>query len=619
MAKPKKRSALDVLSKKRLTQLVRLFELDVAASRPKHEIVDALASSKAASFAAVLGELNRTELADICRAHELDDSGEQDGALVARILGDDMTASTPEQPKSKPTSKRSSKQAPTLAPAPEQPLEVPAGHDVTGSGITGELKSKVDRLWTTFWNNGISNPLTVIEQISYLLFIKRIDDDELAKEKRANRLGKPAQGLRFGPEQQHIRWSQFKNMSDPEAMLAVVRDEAFPFIKALGGKNGETSYARHMKDAVFLIASAAVLDNVVGQIDQLPMQDRDTKGDLYEYMLSKLTTAGTNGQFRTPRHIIKMMVQMLDPKPSARETICDPACGTAGFLVAAAEHVRDAMLGDASLRDHYNAGMFHGFDFDATMLRIGSMNMMQHGIENPDIRAQDSLNEDAAGNDDSYTVVLANPPFKGSVEKSTIAKDLTRQVKTAKTELLFLLLMLRVLKTGGRAAVIVPDGVLFGSSTAHKDVRKMLVETHKLDGVVSMPSGVFKPYAGVSTAILLFTKTGAGGTDKVWFYDMQADGLSLDDKRQPVAENDIPDVLAKWTGRDPSGKSDRKARAFFVPRAEIEGNKWDLSINRYKEIGYEEVEYEAPGVILDRLEALQGEIAGDLRTLRGML
>ncbi len=485
--------------------------------------------------------------------------------------------------------------------------------------ITGDLKSKVDRLWTTFWTSGISNPLTVIEQISYLLFIKRLDDEELSKEKRARRLGRPPNGLRFGPDQQAMRWSHFKNLGDPEAMLTIVREQAFPFIKTLGGTAGATSYARHMKSAVFMVASPALLSNVVDQIDELPMADRDTKGDLYEYMLSKLTTAGTNGQFRTPRHIIKMMVQMVDPKPSARELVCDPACGTAGFLVAASEHVRDAMLADVSLREHYNAGMFHGYDFDATMLRIGSMNMMLHGIEDPDIASRDSLSEDASGDDGSYTVVLANPPFKGSVDKTTIAKDLSRVVKTAKTELLFLVQMLRILKRGGRAAVIVPDGVLFGSSKAHKTVRKLLVEDHKLDGVVSMPSGVFKPYAGVSTAVLLFTKTGAGGTEHVWFYDMQADGFSLDDKRQEVEANDIPALLKAWKARDSSTESDRKAKAFFVPKKEIADNGYDLSINRYKEIEYEAVEYDAPAVIIDRLEALQKEIATDLQSLRGLL
>ncbi len=485
--------------------------------------------------------------------------------------------------------------------------------------ITGELKSKVDRLWTTFWNNGISNPLTVIEQISYLLFIKRLDDEELRREKKARRLGRAPKDMRFGPDQQGMRWSQVKLMSDPEAMLEVVRDQAFPYIKALGGAAGETSYARHMKDAVFMIGSPALLSTVVDQIDGLTLDDRDTQGDLYEYMLSKLTTAGTNGQFRTPRHIIQMMVRMVDPQPRAGETVCDPACGTAGFLVAAAEHVRAAMLGDPALREHYASGMFHGYDFDATMLRIGSMNMMMHGIDDPDIEARDSLSEKASGDGESYTVVLANPPFKGSIEKSTIAKDLSRVVKTRKTELLFLVQMLRILKVGGRAAVIVPDGVLFGSSRAHKTVRKLLVDKHKLDGVVSMPSGVFKPYAGVSTAVLLFTKTGAGGTEDVWFYDMQADGFSLDDKRQPVEADDIPAIVEQWTARETAGAGDRKGRWFTVPKAEIAGQGYDLSINRYKEIEYEEVEYDPPGVIIQRLEALQGEIAAELDELKGML
>jgi len=485
--------------------------------------------------------------------------------------------------------------------------------------ITGDLKNKVDRLWDTFWSNGISNPMTVIEQISYLLFIKRLDDLETAKERKARRLGRAVADARFGPSQQHMRWSHFKNLGDPEEMLRIVRDEAFPYIKTLGADSNATSYARHMKNATFLISQPALLATVVEQIAELPMEDRDTKGDLYEYMLGKLSTAGTNGQFRTPRHIIKMMVQLMDPKPSQGELICDPACGTSGFLVAASEHVRDTMLSDRSLHEHYNSGMFHGFDFDATMLRIGSMNMMLHGIEDPNIVSRDSLAD--AHNDDreGYTVILANPPFKGSVEKSTISKDLSKVVKTTKTELLFMALFVGMLKKGGRAAVVVPDGVLFGSSKAHKAIRKLLVEDHKLDGVISMPSGVFKPYAGVSTAVLLFTKTGAGGTDHVWFYDMQADGLSLDDKRQEVEDNDIPDILAKWATRDPSEESDRKAKAFFVPKKEIVDQGYDLSINRYKEIEYEEVEYDAPTVIIDRLEALQTEITADLRELRGML
>jgi type I restriction enzyme M protein len=490
--------------------------------------------------------------------------------------------------------------------------------------ITGEMKSKVDRLWTTFWNNGISNPLSVIEQISYLLFIKRLDDLELAKEKKAQRLGRAVKDPIFSEDKQRCRWSYFKNLTDSEEMLRIVRDEAFPFIKTLGGEAGDNAYTHHMKDAVFLIASSALLAGVVGQIEQIPMEDRDTKGDLYEYMLSKLTTAGTNGQFRTPRHIIKMIVELM--APGEREIICDPACGTGGFLVAAAEYVRELKDSEGNLilnapgnREHFNSEMFHGFDFDATMLRIGSMNLMLHGIENPKIEARDSLSEDHAGVTESFTLILANPPFKGSVEKSTIAKDLTKIISTTKTELLFVALFLRLLKIGGRGAVIVPDGVLFGSSKAHKMVREVLVENHKLDGVISMPSGVFKPYAGVSTAVMMFTKTGAGGTDSVWFYDMEADGLSLDDKRQPVQENDIPDLVKRWKERNPKVDSDRTGKAFFVPKDEIQANGYDLSINRYKETEYEEVKYEHPKVVLQKLRSLEDEIQADLDALEGLL
>jgi type I restriction enzyme M protein len=492
--------------------------------------------------------------------------------------------------------------------------------------ITGEIKSRVDKLWTSFWNNGISNPLSVIEQISYLLFIKRLDDLELAKERKAQRLGQSVRDSIFSEKQQHLRWSHFKNLTNAEEMLRIVRDEAFPFIKHLGGTAAETAYARHMKDAVFLIASPALLANVVTQIEQIPMEDRDTKGDLYEYMLSKLTTAGTNGQFRTPRHIIRMMVEVM--KPGAREIICDPACGTGGFLVAAAEYLRDLKDSDGNFvlnaqgnREHFNRDMFHGFDFDGTMLRIGSMNLMLHGIEDPKIEARDSLSEDYSGMNEAFTMILANPPFKGSVEKSTIAKDLTKVVSTTKTELLFLPLFLRILKIGGRAALIVPDGVLFGSSTAHKAVRKILIENHQLDGVISMPSGVFKPYAGVSTAVIIFTKVGVekDGTDYVWFYDMKADGFSLDDKRQSVAENDIPDLLENWHSRDPKNKSERTGKAFFVSKKEIEENGYDLSINRYKETEHEEVEYESPQVILGKLRSLENEIIADLDALEGML
>ena len=375
-----------------------------------------------------------------------------------------------------------------------------------------------------------------------------------------------------------------------------------------------------MKDAIFMIPTPSLLERVVEQISDVPMEDRDTKGDLYEYMLSKLTTAGTNGQFRTPRHIIKMMVDLMQPKPD--DTICDPACGTAGFLVAAGEYLRDHhddLFHNEALKKHFNEKLFSGFDFDSTMLRIASMNMMLHGVENPGIERRDALANSAADIEDAFTLILANPPFKGSLDEETVAKDLLRTVKTKKTELLFIALMLRLLKPGGRCAVIVPDGVLFGSSKAHLDLRKALVDGHKLEAMISMPSGVFKPYAGVSTGILIFTKTNSGGTDHVWFYDMQTDGFSLDDKRNPIEQNDIPDVVTRWQGRNPATDTDRTAKAFCVPAQEIRDNKYDLSINRYKKVEHEELSYELPQVIIARLEALEREIAGELAELKGMV
>ncbi len=502
--------------------------------------------------------------------------------------------------------------------------------------ITGELRSKVDKLWETFWSNGISNPISVIEQISYLLFIKRLDDLELAKERRAERLKREVSDRIFTAKDDPRRWSFFKQIDNPEEKLICIRDKAFPFIKDLGGTAAGSTYAHHMRDAVFLIANAALLASVIEQIDRiLELLEKqaaaskessyvDLMGDLYEYMLSKLTTAGQNGQFRTPRHIIKMIVELMEP--GAREIICDPACGTGGFLVAVAEYLRDrkdsegnSILNAQGNREHFNQEMFHGFDFDATMLRIGSMNLMLHGIEQPKIEARDSLSEDHASVNEAFTMILANPPFKGSVEKSMIAKDLTKIVSTTKTELLFGALFLRLLKKGGRGAVIVPDGVLFGSSTAHKALRKELVENHKLDGVISMPSGVFKPYAGVSTAVLMFTKTGAGGTDFVWFYDMEADGLSLDDKRQPVEQNDIPDLIKRWKVRDPAIDTHRSSKTFFVAKDAIASNSYDLSINRYKEVEYEETAYEPPKEILKKLRSLEAEIQTDLDALEKLL
>lgn len=502
--------------------------------------------------------------------------------------------------------------------------------------ITGELKSKVDRIWDTMWSGGISNPLSVIEQLTYLLFIKRLDELQTLKEAKAARTGKPIEDPIFpkGPNPatkskvraDQLRWSRFKETA-PEQMFETVRDEVFHFIKSLGSNGHDdperaSTYTHHMKDALFMMPTPRVLANVVDQLDAIDMADRDTKGDLYEYMLGKIASAGQNGQFRTPRHIIKLMVEMTAPTP--KDIICDPACGTAGFLIAASEHLvahhSDVIYKSEASRKKFNSGTFHGYDFDSTMLRIGSMNMLLHGVENPDIRYRDSLAQSEHDDAERFTLVLANPPFAGSLDYESTAKDLLQVVKTKKTELLFLALFLRLLQTGGRAAVIVPDGVLFGSSTAHKALRKTLVEDQKLDGIVSMPSGVFKPYAGVSTAILLFTKTNSGGTDHVWFYDMHADGFSLDDKRTPQPDkSDLPDLLNRWQNRAKEKARKRTDQSFLVPKSEIAGNDYDLSINRYKEVAYEAVEYDPPKVILARLAKLEEEIANGRKELEAML
>jgi type I restriction enzyme M protein len=486
--------------------------------------------------------------------------------------------------------------------------------------ITGEIKNKVDQVWNAFWSGGVSNPLSIIEQITYLLFAKRLDDIHTAREAQANLLGENIDSPIFLKKQSHLRWSHFKNF-EPKKKFNIFKDEVFPFIKLLNGKAG-SSYTKFMKDAVFIIPTPALLDKVVNMIDDIPMKDRDTKGDLYEYMLSKIASAGQNGQFRTPRHIIKMMVELTKPTP--KDIISDPACGTCGFLVAAAEYLEEnhkEIFRDKKLKNHFHYHMFHGSDFDSSMLRIGAMNMTLHGIDNPQIEDRDSLSEGHGLIRDAYTLILANPPFKGSLDYDGTAKDLLQVSKTKKTELLFISLILKQLKTGGRCACIVPDGVLFGSSKAHQKLRQTLIEEQKLEAVISMPSGVFKPYAGVSTAILIFTRTDSGGTDKVFFYKMEADGLSLDDKREPIKDNDIPDILSKYAQYQ-SGKGDfsnKKAKAFTVDKSDIAENKYDLSINSYKEIKYEEVKYDPPKVILDQLDALEVEIQKDLKELRNML
>jgi type I restriction enzyme M protein len=487
--------------------------------------------------------------------------------------------------------------------------------------ITGELKSKIDRVWDAFWSGGISNPLEVIEQITYLLFIRRLDDIQARAEGRARVTGAALEQPVFLPGQQHLRWKELKGLGSPDLMYKTIADEVFPFLRSMGDG---TTYSEHMRDARFTIPTPALLSKVVDMLDGIPMADRDTNGDLYEYLLSKIASAGVNGQFRTPRHIIGLMVKMTAPKPL--DEICDPACGTAGFLVAASEYVREThaeALLNSKQRSHFHHSMFHGYDFDSTMLRIGSMNMLLHGIESPDIRYRDSLSEGAAGDADKYTLILANPPFAGSLDYESTAKDLQQTVKTKKTELLFLALFLKLLKPGGRAAVIVPDGVLFGSSNAHKSLRRILVEDQKLDAVVKLPSGVFRPYAGVSTAILFFTKTNSGGTDNVWFYDVRADGFSLDDKRNPIDANDLPDVLERWLSlsakQSPEDGRARTDQSFLVPKADIVAQGYDLSLNRYKEIEYDEVEHRAPLDIIADIEALEDEITKGLSELKAML
>lgn len=482
--------------------------------------------------------------------------------------------------------------------------------------ITGEMKHKVDKIWETFWTGGITNPLEVIEQFTYLLFIKGLDDIETTKEKEAVFLGLPFQGM-FPEDKQQLRWSRFKN-SEATEMYNVVLSEVFPFIKNLH-QDASSAYAKYMGDAIFKIPTPQMLTKVVDGIDGMAMENRDTKGDLYEYLLSKVATAGTNGQFRTPRHIIALMVRLMKPTPS--DIIADPAMGSAGFLVAAQEYLREHeadLFLHAGLKAHFNNHMFHGFDMDRTMLRIGAMNMLLHGVDNPNIEYKDSLSEQ---NDDQekYTLILANPPFKGSLDSEAVSADLLKVTKTKKTELLFLALILRSLKVGGRSAIIVPDGVLFGSSKAHKEIRQELVDRHKLVAVISMPSGVFKPYAGVSTAILIFTKTGAGGTDKVWFYDMKADGYSLDDKRQEIEANDLPDIIARFD--DLAAEADRKRteQSFFVDVEEIQNHGYDLSINKYKEIEYEEVEYAHPMEIMMKIRELEMEISAGIEDLAEMI
>jgi type I restriction enzyme M protein len=536
--------------------------------------------------------------------------------------------------------------------------------------LTGKIRNEIDKLWETFWTGGISDPLTVIQQITYLIFLRRLDEMQTLKEKQANLLGVPITDPIYTDETERLRWSRFRE-EEPENMYNLFKNgieieengkltllSAFDFMKTLA--TDDTPFAKYLKDARFSIGSPRLLDKAIQMLDKIDMNDRDTKGDLYEYLLSKIASAGKNGQFRTPRHIIRMMVEMM--QPTLEETVCDPSAGSCGFLVGTDDFIREHhpnALHDEQFQQHRNEKMFTGVEFDENMIRIGAMNMMLHGIERPNLVNEDALSEDTAHIRDQFSLILANPPFKGSLDYGAVDEPLLKIVKTKKTELLFLVLMLKMMKIGGRTAVIVPDGVLFGSSKAHRAIREEIVLKQQLQAVISMPSGVFKPYAGVSTAVLVFTRTDSGGTDRVWFYDMQADGYSLDDKRseagyrtaerptlkadeyltefakgddrpeaeyliQKHTENNIHDILQQYavvrtaatqtvedkaadTAYQKALAAPRTAQAFFVPRSEIEENDFDLSINRYKEIVYEEVEYEKPAVILGRIEEVDKE------------
>lgn len=485
--------------------------------------------------------------------------------------------------------------------------------------ITGDLKSQIDKVWEAFWTGGLSNPITVIEQMTYLLFIRRLDELQTQKESKANLLKQPIEDPLYTIEENELRWSHFKNM-DPEVMhrMFTKNEGVFDYLRNVG--NRSAAYSKFMKGATFMIPTPRLLAQVVEMISNIDMSDRDTKGDVYEYLLSKIASAGQNGQFRTPRHIIRMMVEMVEP--TLEDIMFDPSSGTCGFHVAVSEYIREKFVNELykkNVMKHFQNNMFLGMEFDPTMIRIGAMNLILHGIENPQLYDIDALSEANSWFTEKATLGMANPPFKGSLDREAVDGKILSVVDSKKTELLFLALILKGLKLGGRAAVIVPDGVLFGSSKAHLQIRKELIDNQKLQAVISMPSGVFKPYAGVSTAVLFFTKTNSGGTDNVWFYDMKADGLSLDDKRQPIEANDLPDIINRYHNLKAEANRTRTDKSFMVPVKEIQDNKYDLSINRYKEVVYEEKTYEKPAAIIDQIETLDKERAALLKQLKSML
>ena len=501
--------------------------------------------------------------------------------------------------------------------------------------ITGEIKNKIDQIWDTFFVAGITNPITVLEQMTYIFFMKMLDDKQLQEEENARDWGAEVQNPTFptgqlwvnpeavseeekaGIPYENLRWHVFKNFGS-DNMFKIVRQSVFEFIKHIG-TGEESAYSRYMKSAIFLIPNARTLSKVVDGVDALDMNNRDAMGDVYEYILGKMAASGTNGQFRTPRHIIRMIVEMMEPTP--QDYICDPAMGSAGFLVEAVKYIKEnygtAMYAAEEVH-HMKTSMINGYDTDQTMLRIGAMNLLLHDITAPELAWRDSLSEQ---NEDQncYSLIMANPPFAGSLDKGNVNKKILAYANTSKTELLFLAQFVRSLEIGGRCASIVPDGVLFGTSKAHVAIRKEIVDNQQLRAVISMPSGVFKPYAGVSTAVLIFTKTNSGGTDKVWFYDMKADGFSLDDKRSVISENDIPDVVSRFHNLNAEDTRTRKDQSFFVPVEDIRKNDYDLSINKYKEVEREKVEYEPVNAILRRLKETESNYLKGYKELCDML
>jgi type I restriction enzyme M protein len=547
-----------------------------------------------------------------------------------------------------------------------------------------ELRSKIDQLWNKFWSGGISNPLTAIEQITYLLFMKRLDELDLKKHSDAEftseKYVSKFEGSWIPPEYRNqpnpekfaidkrtLRWSEFKRMQ-AEEMLQHVQGKVFPFLKDLNGV--ESNFTHHMKNAVFIIPKPALLVEAVKTIDEIfEVMEKDSKekgqafqdiqGDVYEMLLSEIATAGKNGQFRTPRHIIKMMADLVRPQLGHR--IADPACGSGGFLLGAYQYIVTQLAIKAGTKDltpdedgfvrtsvaaaltekakAILSSSLWGYDIDNTMVRLGLMNLMMHGIDEPHIDYRDTLSKSFT-EESEYDVVMANPPFTGSIDKGDINENL--QLGTTKTELLFVENIYRLLKKGGTACVIVPQGVLFGSGGSFRTLRQLLVERCDLKAVITLPGGVFKPYAGVSTAILLFTKVWGPkdkatqpATEHVWFYKMVADGYSLDDKRsKQEGYGDLQDVVAKYHARNPATDTDRTQRCFVVPRAEIasDENYFDLSLSRYKKDVFEEVNYDAPALILERLlqaevgdasdddlAKVQNGIVRELLTLKGML